>query len=148
MLCIPNTNIWIGNASDLRDIPSVLNNGVAAIIDLAAEEPFPTIPRATSYCRFALTDDGENNAADIQAAILAASTFVSVGLAIAICCSAGLSRSPSVAAATMSFISGDSLVASLELVSAVKHIDVSPAFWNQVVGVFSNMDAGTLYDAS
>ncbi len=148
MLNIPNSDIWLGNTSDLRDIRSVLKHGVTAIIDLAIEDPLPTIPRATTYCRFMITDDGENNPANIHAAILAASAFVSGGHVAAICCSAGLSRSPSIAAATMSYISGDSPTATLELVSAVKHIDVNPAFWNQVVDVLLDMDTGKTHKAS
>lgn len=147
MLNIPNTIVWLGNASDLRDIRAVLDHGVTAIVDLAVEEPVPEMPRTINYCRFTLTDDGENNPANIRAAILATSAFVAGGHTTAICCNAGLNRSPSVAAAVISRLSGDSPTRCLELVARVKHIDVNPALWNQIVGVLSDIEIDKPHDS-
>ena len=148
MLKIPNTTVWLGNASDLRDIPGMLNNGVTAIVDLAIEEPLPRIPRTTNYCRFTLTDDGENNPATIRAAVLSASAFIDGGHVTAVCCNAGLNRSPSIAAAALSYLSADTPAQSLEYVATVKNIDVNPALWTQIVGVLSDMETGTAHRAS
>lgn len=140
MLKIPNTVLWLGNSSDLSDIRSMLNMGVTAIIDLAIEEPFPKMPRTTNYCRFALTDDGDNNPATIRAAILSACAFIRGGHITAICCNAGLNRSPSIAAASLALISGNTPTQCLELLAAVKHLDVNPALWNQVVSVLADIE--------
>jgi protein-tyrosine phosphatase len=139
MLNIPKTELWLGNTSDLRDIRAVLKTGVTAIIDLAIEEPLPSLPRTTNYCRVVLTDDGENNPANILAAILAAGALVDGGHAVAICCNAGLNRSLAIAAATLARLSGKSAAECLELVATVKHVDVNPALWNQVVGVLAGI---------
>jgi len=139
MLNIPDTNLWLGTAQDLRQIPQCLKQGITAIVDLAIEEPVPTMPRVTNYCRFLVTDDGENDPANLQAAISVSTVFLQGGHAAAICCNAGLSRSPSIAAAILSRVSGQSLVACLERIAAEKHINVNPALWNQVVRVCEPM---------
>ena len=141
MLNIPNTNVWLGNSVDLRDIPGMLNMGVTAIIDLAIEEPFPKMPRTTNYCRFALTDDGDNNPATVRAAILSASAFIQEGHVTAICCNAGLNRSPSIAAASLALITGKTPIQCIELLATVKHLDVNPALWNQIIGILSEIEA-------
>lgn len=140
MLNIPNTNLWLGNASDLRDISSMLNLGITAIIDLAIEQPLPTMPRMTNYCRFVMTDDGENDPATILAAISTATAFANRQHSTAICCNAGLNRSPSIAAATLSRLSSDTPAQCLERIAALKRIDVNPALWNQIVDVLAEMN--------
>lgn len=135
MIRIANTNIHLGTAADLRDIRSVLNAGVTAIIDLAIEEPLPTIPRVTNYCRFVITDDGENDPGIIQTAIQTAFGFLSNGQTIAICCNAGLNRSPAIAAAVVSKINQCEPADALKLVGKTKHIDVNPALWRQIVSL-------------
>lgn len=140
MLNIPNTNLWLGTAQDLRQIPQCLKQGITAIVDLAIEEPVPTIPRITNYCRFLVTDDGENDPANLRAAISVSTVFLQGGHATVICCNAGLSRSPSIAAAVLSRISDQSPVACLERIATVKHIDVNPALWNQMVTICELMN--------
>lgn len=141
MLNIPDTTVWLGNSADLRDIRGIFACGVTAIIDLAIEEPLPDIPRTTNYSRFTLTDDGENNPAVIRAAVLTTASFISGSHVTAICCNAGMNRSPSVAAAALSCVSGDSPAQCLELVATVKHIDVNPGLWNQITGILADMEA-------
>ena len=139
MVEVPDTNLWLGNAADLRDIPRMLQHGVTAIVDLAIEEQVPTIPRATNYCRFVLTDDGENDAATILAAIKAAAAFLAGGHPTAICCSAGLNRSVCIGAAALAYNIHSNPARLLEMLAEIKHIDVNPALWNQVVGILSRV---------
>ena len=139
MIQVPNTNLWLGNSSDLRDIPRLLKHGITAIVDLAIEEQLPTIPRATNYCRFVVTDDGENDPANLLAVILCAATFLAGGHLVAICCNAGLNRSPCIGAATLAYNTCSCPTRSLELISQLKHIDVNPSLWNQIVAVVSTL---------
>jgi hypothetical protein len=44
---VPN-QLWIGNAGDGRDAARLLEAGVAAVVNLAAEEPSPALPRGLS----------------------------------------------------------------------------------------------------
>ncbi|APZ91907.1 protein-tyrosine phosphatase family protein [Fuerstiella marisgermanici] len=133
MIRIPNTTIWLGNSADLRDSRRMLGEGIDAIIDLAIEEPFPPLPRLINYCRFVVSDDGENDPAILQAAIAATAMFVQGGHRTGICCNAGLSRSLCVAAAVMSYVSAMSPNEALEAVSRIKPTDVNPALWRQIV---------------
>ena len=48
--------LWIGNAGDGRDPERLLRAGVVAVINLAAEEPSPVLPRGMVYCRFPIMD--------------------------------------------------------------------------------------------
>lgn len=137
MIQVPNTNLWLGNSSDLREIPALLKHGITAIVDLAIEEPVPAIPRVTNYCRFVVTDDGENHPANLLAAIQSTATFLAGGHLTAVCCNAGLNRSPCIAAAALAYNSCSDPVRTLELIAQLKHIDVNPSLWNQIVVVLS-----------
>ena len=49
-------SLWIGNASDGRDADRLLQAGVVAVVNLAAEESSPKLPRSVIYCHFPLVD--------------------------------------------------------------------------------------------
>ena len=140
MLKVPDTNLWVANASDLRDIATVLNAGVTAIVDLAIEEPVPAIPRTLNYCRFVLTDDGENDPGILRTTILTTTEFLIGDHHVAIGCSAGVSRSIAIAAAAVSRVSGQTPREALEVISNVKHPDINPALWNQILQVLRTLD--------
>ncbi len=133
MIQIPDTAIFLGNAGDLWDISSVLAHGVEAIIDLAVEEPIPKMPPVITYCRFALTDHGENSEPLVRAAVTSAATLIAGGVLTAVCCNAGLNRSPSIAAAAMSVAFQSEPASELRRIAELKSIDVNPALWSQVV---------------
>jgi hypothetical protein len=42
---LPN-QLWVGNAGDGRDPERLLQAGVVAVVNLAAEEPLPALPRS------------------------------------------------------------------------------------------------------
>lgn len=48
--------LWIGNAFDARDLKSVLDRGIEAMVDLAIEEPPVSPTRELVYCRLPLVD--------------------------------------------------------------------------------------------
>ena len=43
--------LWIGHAGDLRDAKSILDAGIAAIVELADSEPHAVLPRDLIRCR-------------------------------------------------------------------------------------------------
>ena len=135
---IPATSLWLGNASDLRNVPTMLRLGITAIVDLAIEEPVPVIPRTVSYCRFAVTDDGENDPVLLMAAITLTALLAEGQHSTGICCSAGLSRSPVIAAAALSVVLRRPMCEMLTLVFQHRAADVSPAFLAQVNDQVSN----------
>ena len=131
LINVPNTELWLGNAADLRDIRSMLNCEVAVIIDLAAEEPVPSLPRSINYCRFCFTDDG-NDPTAIAAAITTTTLWLRAGKRTAICCNAGMNRSPAIAAAALASSQNSSFNQQLESIAGLKPIDVNPALLIQV----------------
>ncbi|MBY0514346.1 MAG: dual specificity protein phosphatase family protein [Gemmataceae bacterium] len=93
--------LWIGTARDARDIKRVLDAGIEAIVDLAMEEP-PVVGTRELVClRFPLTDDDGNAAWLVLAAVGAVAELVSAGVPTLVACGAGMSRSPTVAAAAL-----------------------------------------------
>jgi hypothetical protein len=57
--------LWLGNASDVRDLRRIHDLGVAAIVDLALEESVPQLTRDLIYCRFPLVDGSGNSPEDV-----------------------------------------------------------------------------------
>ena len=96
-----STKLWIGNALDVRDIRGVLGCGIAAIVDLAIEEPPIQFPRDIVYCRFPLIDGAENKPAVLRAAIETVACFMAFGTPTLVACGEGMSRSPAIVAAAM-----------------------------------------------
>jgi hypothetical protein len=73
---LPN-QLWIGNAGDGRDAARLLEAGVAAVVNLAREEPSSVLPRDLIYCRFPI-DDGEQE--DARVLNLAIQTVATLGI--------------------------------------------------------------------
>ena len=71
---LPN-QLWIGNAGDGRDPERLLAAGVVAVINLAAEEPSPVLPRSMIYCHFPLMDGPQD---DLRVLDVAIQTVVSL----------------------------------------------------------------------
>ncbi|MCA9248695.1 MAG: dual specificity protein phosphatase family protein [Planctomycetales bacterium] len=138
MIQIKETRLWLGNASDLRDMAAVLDQGITAIIDLAAEEPVPVVFRALNYCRFVLSDDGGNDESLVEAAIVCSAALLRTQQT-AICCAAGLSRSAAISAAALALSSGRSLDEALARIAQYKHLDVNPALWKHIAHVYSRL---------
>jgi hypothetical protein len=97
---IPN-RLWIGNARDARDLQSVVDTGIAAIIDLAIEEPPIACSRDIIYCRFPLLDGAGNSRALLQSAVQTTAHFIHAEIPTLVACSGGMSRSPAIVAAAI-----------------------------------------------
>jgi hypothetical protein len=65
---LPN-QLWIGNAGDGRDPEGLLRAGIVAVINLAAEERSPSLPRGMTYCHFPLTDGAPDDLRFLDVAI-------------------------------------------------------------------------------
>jgi protein-tyrosine phosphatase len=133
--------LWIGNAFDTRDAKRLLDNKIAAVIDLAIEEPTAVLPRELVYCRFPLIDGQGNSPALVEAAINTAVTLVNARFATLISCGGGMSRSPAIAAAVLSRINHISPGEAMKQVAATGPHDVTPLFWQAIVEVLAKMTA-------
>jgi hypothetical protein len=124
--------LWIGNSADARDVERVLDAGVSALIDLAAEEPMPALPRSIVYCRFPIAEGRQASKEVLRTAVETAASLLKSGVPTLVLCGAGMSRSPAVAAAALAIACGGSPEERLsEVVSGHPH-DVSRRLWAEV----------------
>ena len=128
---LPN-QLWIGNAGDGRDPERLLQNGVAAVINLAAEEPSPVLPRSMVYCHFPLMDGPQDDEGILDVAIQTLISLLKKRVPTLVYCGAGMSRSPAVVAAALAIAqSGNPEEKLKEIVAGHPH-DVSPHLWEAV----------------
>ncbi len=122
----------IGNAIEARDLELVHSLGIEAIVDLAINEPPAAPPREVFYLRLPLYDGEGNSGKDIRFAVESIVNLVQSSKRTLVCCSAGLSRSPTIAAAAISMINGIALEDALILIQDSRQTDVSKKFYDSV----------------
>ncbi len=131
--------LWTGNAHEARDIELVCQAGIRAVVDLAIEEPPAVLPRELAYLRCPI-DDSPSAARDLlRTAIATASTLVSEKTPTLVACSAGLSRSPSVAAVAVSLSTGQPFTEVLKELGEQGPTDISPGLLAIISSVYQEM---------
>ena len=129
--------LWLGHALDGRDLRALHDHGILAVVDLALEERPAQLSRDLAYCRFPLTDGAGNRPALLRAAIVATAGFIRDQVQTLVCCGAGMSRSPAIVAAALTWLEGESLESHLtDLIAGQPH-DVSPALLAEIAGVLA-----------
>ena len=129
--------LWIGHAGDARDLRAVLDAGIAALVDLAAEELPAPLTRDLICCRFPLVDGPDNPPWLLRLAVDTTAVLLRARTPTLVFCGVGLSRSPAVAAAAVALVSGrppDDCLA--DLAEAGPH-DVAPGLWQSLKDVLS-----------
>ena len=124
--------LWLGNAGDLRDAHAVLSAGVEAVVELADSEPLAVLPRELIRCRFPLSDGGDDPPWLLRMASETVAALLRAGVPVLVCCSAGMSRSLSVAAGGIALADGRSPAESLAAVVGAGPADVSPGLLVQL----------------
>jgi protein-tyrosine phosphatase len=128
---LPN-QLWIGNAGDGRDPARMLQAGVAAVVNLAAEEPSPALPRDMIYCRFPIDDGAQEDEGVLKLAVQTVAELLEKQIPMLVYCGEGMSRAPAVAAAALSIVQGGSPEEKLKEIAASRPHDVSPQLWEAV----------------
>ncbi len=124
--------LWLGNAIDARDISEVLQYGIQAVVDVAIEEKPAVFPRDILYCRVPLNDGAGNRPEFLRTAVEAAMQLIAAKCPTLICCGAGMSRSPAVAAMAIARLRGESPEKVLLEITASSPHDVSPILWGEL----------------
>src|SRR5262249_55058121 len=93
--------LWPGHAGDRKNFQQIFPRDIRAIVQLAVEEPPYQLPRELIYCRFPLSDGTGNETGLLHSAISTVALLLRQELPTLVCCSAGMSRSPAVAAAAL-----------------------------------------------
>jgi protein-tyrosine phosphatase len=135
--------LWIGNLGDLDSPRPILDAGAEAVVQLSAEEVLPNLPRDLIVCRFPLIDGEGNESTVLRLAVACVGELLKNGIPVLVCCSGGMSRSPTIAAAAVSFVESRPVDEVVQTISAVGPIDISPAFWNDVVRTLDEMKRAT-----
>lgn len=131
--------VFVGNAIEARDIRLLYANQVAAVLDLAANEAPACLGRDHIYVRVPILDGEGNGDRELELAILTLVQLIRSGVKTLVACSAGMSRSPSIAAAAMALATNRTLDDCIASVTSHGPSDLSPALWNQVRKVYRNL---------
>ena len=133
MRLVPPHLLWIGNAGDVRCIEELIDHGIEAVVDLAANEPVASLPREFLYLRFPLHDGAGNEARILRAAVNSVVELLRQNIPTLVACSAGMSRSPAITAAALATHTGRDPNDCLKECVASGPADVSPSLWHDIV---------------
>ena len=134
--------LWLGHAGDLRSPTAIMAAGVGAVIELADNEQFASLPRDLVRCRFPLSDSN-NPAWLLRWACESVSVLQQAGVPTLICCSGGMNRSVCIAAGGLALADHCSLDESLRLVAESGPADVYPMLLAQVRAALPELSAPT-----
>jgi protein-tyrosine phosphatase len=127
--------LWLGHAGEGEAFRRLFDLGVEAVVQLSAEEPPPSLPRDLILCHFPLIDGIGNRPTLLSLAVETAAALVRARMPTLICCGAGMSRSPAVAAAALRLAYGGPPEQWLRTIAEHHPSDVSPGLWEEVRAV-------------
>jgi protein-tyrosine phosphatase len=125
-------SLWLGHAKDAHDFKQMFDLGINALVQLAVEEPAVQLPRELIYCRFPLVDGQGNEPSLLSLAITTLANLLEKRKSILVCCGAGLSRTPAVAAAALSMVFQEPPDECLKQVVEHHPADVAPGLWQEI----------------
>ncbi len=134
--------LWIGHAGNGRDVSRMHELGIRALVQLASEEPAIPVPRDLLYFRIPIADGSGDQDETLALAIRAVADLIARRVPTLVCCAAGLSRSPCVAAAGLAVAIGVSADEGLRQVADAGRCDVAPELWNEAVGLLAGWRSG------
>jgi protein-tyrosine phosphatase len=124
--------VWIGHCGDARSANNVAQEGIRAVVQLAAEEPPEPLARDLIYCRYPLFDGTGNDDDLLDLAIRSVADLIERGVPTLVTCGVGVSRAPAIVAAALSLVHRSSLEDCLTEIVASHKADVSPGLWKEV----------------
>ena len=125
-------SLWLGHAGDGRNVRTLVDSGIQAVVQLAVEEPPLQLPRDIIVYRFPLLDGAGNDARVLRMAITSVANLVHQEFSTLVCCGAGMSRAPVIAAAALAVLKGGDLRERLHEISHHRPADVSPGLLESV----------------
>jgi hypothetical protein len=130
--------LWLGHAGDGRNVKLLLDSGIAAVVQLAAEEPVLQLPRELIYCHLPLLDGAGNDPRLLALAVHTVARCCTMQLPTLVCCGGGMSRSPVIAAAALAVVHKEPPEKWLKHITQGHGCDVTPGLWNEIVRSYSN----------
>lgn len=132
---INDYQLWIGHSGDLTDPGLFEREGIKALIHVALEEKLPQLSRELLYCHFPIVDGAGNSQQLIAVALDTTVALLRASVPTLVCCSAGMSRSPCIAAGALAIINSCEPSQSLSLVLRDQPHDISPALWEAITKI-------------
>lgn len=131
--------LWLGHAFDARDASAIFEAGITAVVDVAFEEPPAQLPRSLIYCRFPLNDGGGNSDNTLIQAIQTTTDFLNSGTRTIVACSAGMSRSPTIAAFALAAYLNQKPEEVVARIAEIKSLEINGKLWEDVAGIFAQI---------
>jgi protein-tyrosine phosphatase len=128
--------LWVGHAGDCRDIGRLGDAGIEAVVQLAAEEAQTGLPRDMLVLRIPLHDGAGNNPARLRLAVEVVSQLLTDKTPTLVCCSAGASRSPAIAACALALFQKRPPSECLKTVHSFRSTDLSPGLWQDLLHLY------------
>lgn len=139
--------LLIGNAIEARNMRLLYDNEVRAVLDLAANEKPASLGRDHIYVRVPILDGDGNSDRDIELAIITLVHLMKTETKTLVACSAGMSRSPCVAAASIALASNRSIDECMRKIISAGPNDASPILWHHVQNVYDGIAESRLRGA-
>ena len=133
--------LWIGHAFDRQGHRALFDAGIDAVVDVAWEERPATLPREMLYCRVPLLDGGGNDSTRLQLAVSLVVQLLRAETKLLVACSAGMSRSPTIAAFALSVWLGETPEASLQRIAHHKAFDIKAELWRDLTAAISRSES-------
>lgn len=130
-------SLWLGSVVDAWDLPALHRAGIQAVVDLASNEAPIKLTRDLTYCRFPVVDGVGNDLPKLRLAIDTLESLLRADVPTFVYCSAGMSRSPAVAAAAIARISGQPLIVCLAAITTGHPHDVAAGMICDIQAVLS-----------
>lgn len=131
--------LWLGHAGDVREPGPLFDAGITAVVDLAFEEPPAQLPRELIYCRFPLNDGHGNEPSVLLHSVQTVVDFIGAGRRTLIGCSAGMSRSPTIAAFSLAAYLSQRPEDVVARIAGLKTLEINAGLWSDVSDVFSRV---------
>src|SRR5262245_43013532 len=130
--------LWLGHANDGRDYQLLLDTGIQAIVQVAAEEAALQPPREILYFRMPLVDGPGNDLKHLSLAVTTVANLLEKRVPRLVCVRAGLGRSPANVSAGLSMVYQENLDDCLKQVAEHLPAGVAPGFWNDIKGLLAS----------
>ena len=138
--------LWIGHLGEGNAREKLDRFGIRAVVELAIEERPLELPREMVSYRFPLVDGLGNDEDLLGLAIAATASLVRRQIPALLCCGAGMSRSPSIAAAGIAVSEMMAAPQALQIVNKHHRTDVLPGLWQQIIEVLKGRHFARLPD--
>ncbi len=143
---VENYPLWLGHVGDVSDPAGIFAQEILAVIDLALNEAPGTLNRELIYARIPIADSSGNPPWLLRAAIETVAAFVRARTPTLVFCSAGMSRSPCIAAAGLALVTGCSAGDALQLVIRSGPVDISPGLRSEVEPIVRQLQTEQMDD--